>query len=138
MFFLFVKTSGYHLKVFIFKLNQIHICQTTIVEKHLRRYNVRRNSMNKSISWQIMVHFARIKSDKEKHPQINHVEETDNVKWCVFKDPQYSYMLRQQSYMHLDRFHLMFFFVKECNGQIWTGEKWTCDCRLLCQPNFFD
>ena len=34
--FLFVKTSGYHLKVFVLKLNQIHICQTTIVEKHLR------------------------------------------------------------------------------------------------------
>ena len=37
-FFVFpiVKTSGHHLKVFVFKLNQIHICQTTIVEKHLR------------------------------------------------------------------------------------------------------
>ena len=33
--FLFVKTSGYHLKVFVFKLNQIHICQMTIVEKKL-------------------------------------------------------------------------------------------------------
>ena len=32
--FPFVKTSGYHLKVFVFKLNQIHVCQTTIVEKH--------------------------------------------------------------------------------------------------------
>ena len=31
--FLFVKTSGYHLKVFVFNLNQIHICQTTIIEK---------------------------------------------------------------------------------------------------------
>ena len=31
--FSFVKTSGYHLKVFVFKLNQIHFCQTTIVEK---------------------------------------------------------------------------------------------------------
>ena len=29
-----VKTSGYHLKVFVFKLNQIYICQMTIVEKH--------------------------------------------------------------------------------------------------------
>ena len=57
--FPFVKTSGYHLKVFVFKLNQIHICQTTIVEKHLRRYYVRMNSMSKSKSWQIMVHFAR-------------------------------------------------------------------------------
>ena len=55
----FVKTSGYHLKVYVFKLNQIHICQTTIVEKDLRRYYVRMNSMSKSKSWQIMVHFAR-------------------------------------------------------------------------------
>ena len=57
--FPFVKTCGYHLKVFVFKLNQIHICQTTIVEKHLRRYYVRMNSMSKSKSWQIMVNFAR-------------------------------------------------------------------------------
>ena len=57
--FTFVKTSGYHLKVFVFKLNQIHVCQTTIVEKHLRGYYVRMNSMSKSKSWQIMVHFAR-------------------------------------------------------------------------------
>ena len=57
--FPFVKTSGYHLKVFVFKLNQIHTCQATIVEKHLRRHYVRMNSMSKSKSWQIMVHFAR-------------------------------------------------------------------------------
>ena len=57
--FAFVKISGYHLKVFVFKLNQIHICQTTIIAKHLRRYYVRMNSMSKSKSWQIMVHFAR-------------------------------------------------------------------------------
>ena len=57
--FSFVKTSGYHLKVLVFKLNQIHICQMTIVEKHLRRYYVRMNSMSKSKSWQIMDHFAR-------------------------------------------------------------------------------
>ena len=57
--FQFVKTFGYHLKAFVFKLNQIHICQTTIVEKHLRRYNVRMNSMIKLKSWQMMVHFAR-------------------------------------------------------------------------------
>ena len=56
--FPFVKTTVYHLKVFVFKLNQIHICQT-IVEKHLRQYYVRMNSMSKSKSWQIMVHFAR-------------------------------------------------------------------------------
>ena len=52
--FPFVKASDYHLKVFVFKLNQIHICQTTIVEKHLRRYNVKMNSMNKSKSWSIL------------------------------------------------------------------------------------
>ena len=46
--FPFVKTSGYRLKVFIFKLNQIHIFQTTIVEKHLRWYYVRMNSKSKS------------------------------------------------------------------------------------------
>ena len=57
--FPFVKTSGYHLKVFVFKSNQIQICQMTIVEKHLRRYYVRTNCMSKSKSWQIMVHFAR-------------------------------------------------------------------------------
>ena len=57
--FPFAKTSGYHLKVFVFKLNQIHICQMTIVEKHLRRYYVRMNSMGKLKSWQILVHFAR-------------------------------------------------------------------------------
>ena len=57
--FPFVKTSGYHLKEFVFKLNQIHICQTTTVEKHLRRYYVRMYSMRKSKSWQIMVDFAR-------------------------------------------------------------------------------
>ena len=56
--FSFVKTSGYHLNVFVFKLNQIHICQTTIVEKRLRRYYVRMNSMRKSKSWQIIIHFA--------------------------------------------------------------------------------
>ena len=52
--FPFVKTFGYHLKVFVFKSNQIHICQTTIVEKHLRRYHVRMNSMSKSKSWSIL------------------------------------------------------------------------------------
>ena len=25
----------------------------------------------------------------KKHPQTNHVEETKNVIWCVFKVPQY-------------------------------------------------
>ena len=56
--FPFVKTSGYHIKIFVFKLNQIHICQTTFVEKHLRRYHVRMSSMSKSKLWQTMVHFA--------------------------------------------------------------------------------
>ena len=51
--FPFVKISSYHLIVFVFKLNQIYIYQTTIVEKHLRRYYVRMNSMSKSKSWQI-------------------------------------------------------------------------------------
>ena len=57
--FPFGKTSGYHLKVFVYKLNQIRICQTTIVEKHLRQNYVRMNSMSKLKSWQSMVHFAR-------------------------------------------------------------------------------
>ena len=57
--FPFAKTWGYHFKVFVFKLNQINICQTTTVKKHLRRYYVRMNSMSKSKSWQIMVHCAR-------------------------------------------------------------------------------
>ena len=57
--FPFVKTSCYNLKVLAFKLNQIHICQTTIVEKHLRQYYVRMNSMGKLKSWQIMVHLER-------------------------------------------------------------------------------
>ena len=48
--------QGFRIKVFVFKLNQIYICQTTIVEKHLRRYYVRMNSMRKSKSWQIMAH----------------------------------------------------------------------------------
>ena len=59
--FPFVKTPGYHLIVFVFKLNQIHICQTTIVVKHLRQYYVRMNRMSKSKSWQIM----GIKNSKE-------------------------------------------------------------------------
>ena len=25
----------------------------------------------------------------KKHPQINHIKETVNVKWCVSKDPKY-------------------------------------------------
>ena len=41
-------SDGYHLKVFVLKLSQIHICQTKIVEKHLRRYYVRMNSMSKA------------------------------------------------------------------------------------------
>ena len=30
---------------------------------------------------------------KKKNPQINHVEEIENVKWCVFKVPQYTYSM---------------------------------------------
>ena len=48
--FPFVKTYGYHLKVFVFKSNQIQIFQTTIVEKHLCQYYVRMGSMSKSKS----------------------------------------------------------------------------------------
>ena len=28
----------------------------------------------------------------KKHHQVNHVEETENVKWCVFKVPQYIWL----------------------------------------------
>ena len=64
--FPFVKTSGYHLKVFVFKSNQIHICQTTIVEKHLRWYYVRMNSMSKLKAWANHGPFCkRIKNDNE-------------------------------------------------------------------------
>ena len=66
----FVKTSGYHLKVFVFKLNQINICQTTIVEKHLRRYYDRMNSMSEI---KVMANHGpfckRIKNDKENIPK---------------------------------------------------------------------
>ena len=66
VFFPFVKTSGYHLKVFIFKLNQIHICQTTIVEKQLRRYYV---GIKKHEQIEIMANhgpfYKRIKKYKE-------------------------------------------------------------------------
>ena len=41
-----MKTSGYHLKVFVFKLNQIHICQTIIVEKH---FILRQNEQHEKI-----------------------------------------------------------------------------------------
>ena len=62
MFFAFVKTSGYHLKEFVFKSNQIHICQTTIVEKHLRQ-----NEQHEEI--EIMANHGpfckRMKYDKE-------------------------------------------------------------------------
>ena len=57
--FSFVKTSGYHLKVFVFKSNQSQICQTTIVKNHLRRNYVIIKCMSKSKSWQIIVHFAK-------------------------------------------------------------------------------
>ena len=34
----------------------------------------------------------------KKHPQVNHVDETENVKWCVFKVPQYIY---ERTLIHL-------------------------------------
>ena len=55
VFFLFLKTSGYHLKVFVFKLNQIHICQTTIVERHLRHSELTAwANWNNDKSWPIL------------------------------------------------------------------------------------
>ena len=35
---------------------------------------------------------------KKKNPQINHVEETKNVKWCVFKVPQYIILQRNTNF----------------------------------------
>ena len=40
-------------------------------------------------SLQIMVHLARGQQIIRKHPQINHVEETKNLEWCVSKVPGY-------------------------------------------------
>ena len=64
--FPFVKTSGYHLKVFVFKLNQNHICQTTIVEKTLTSI-LRQNEQHEQI--EILANHGpfceRIKNDKE-------------------------------------------------------------------------
>ena len=91
MFFSFVKTSGYHLKVFVFKLNQIHICQTTIAEKHFTSI-LPQNEQHEQI--EIMANHGpfckRIKNDKETS---SHVEETVNVKWCVSKVPQYMFVV---------------------------------------------
>ena len=50
-----VKSSGYQLKVFVFKLKLSHNCQMTIGEKHLRQCSVRMNSMSKSQLWQTTV-----------------------------------------------------------------------------------
>ena len=65
--FPFHKTSGYNIKVFVFKLNQIHICQTTIVEKHLKHSILRQNEQHEEI--EIMANNGpfckRIKNDKE-------------------------------------------------------------------------
>ena len=65
-FFLSVKTSGYHLKVFVFKLNKIYICQTTIVEKTLMLV-LRQNEQHWKI--EILANHGpmckRIKNDKE-------------------------------------------------------------------------
>ena len=61
-----VKTSGYHLKVFVFKLNHIHTCQTTIVEKTLTSI-LRQNEQHEQIK--IMANHGpfckRIKHDKK-------------------------------------------------------------------------
>ena len=60
--FPFVKTSDYHLIVYVFKLNQIHICQTAVVENHLRQ-----NEQHEQI--ETMANYSpfckRIKNDKE-------------------------------------------------------------------------
>ena len=69
----FVKTSGYDLKVFVFKSNQIHICQTKVVEKHLRRYNVRMNSMSKSKTRQNHGLFCK---------RINMIKKTSSYRSC--------------------------------------------------------
>ena len=64
--FPFVKTSDYHLNVFVFKSNQIHICQTTIVEKTLTSI-LRQNEQHEQI--EIIPNHGpfcrRIKNDKE-------------------------------------------------------------------------
>ena len=64
--FPFVKTSDFHLKVFVFTLNQIHICQTTIVEKTLTSI-LRQNEQHEQI--EIIANHGpfckRIKNDKE-------------------------------------------------------------------------
>ena len=65
--FPFVKISGYHLQVllFFFKLNQIYICQTTIVETLTSI--LRQNEQHEQI--EIMANHGpfckRIKNDKE-------------------------------------------------------------------------
>ena len=64
--FPFVKTSGYHLKVFVFKSNQIHISQTIIPEKTLTSI-LRQNEQHEQI--EIMANYdpccIRTKHDKE-------------------------------------------------------------------------
>ena len=63
--FPFVKTSGYHLKVFVFKSNQNHNCQATNVEQHVDI--LRQNEQHEQI--EIMTNHGpfckRIKYDKE-------------------------------------------------------------------------
>ena len=49
------------------------------------------NSISKSKLWQIMVHCVRGLKMINEHPQISHMEETVNVKWCVSKVLQYIY-----------------------------------------------
>ena len=65
--FPFVKTSGYHLKVFVFKSNQIQIRQTKIIEKTLTSI-LRQSEQHEQI--EIMANHGpfckRIINDKEK------------------------------------------------------------------------
>ena len=49
-------------------------------------------------SWSIL---QEDKKWKWKHPQTNRVQETENVKWCVFKVPQYSCALLSLFCTHL-------------------------------------
>ena len=61
--FPFVKTSGYHLKVFVFELNQIYICQTTKTLTSILRQNEQHEQI------EIMANHCpfckRINNDKE-------------------------------------------------------------------------
>ena len=66
MFFHYFKTSGYHLKVFVFKLNLIYVFEVTIVEKTITSV-LRQNEQHEQIK--IMANHGplckTIKNDKE-------------------------------------------------------------------------